>query len=224
MPKKGYQQSGDHKQKIKIANSSRLRSEETKRKISTALKGKTIGRHLSIKHKYKISIALKGKHPSEETKCKISISNSGKVVSEETKHKMSLSHKHMRHPRKIRTDNGIVILGFSSDEERFLSWTKRLDNGCLIWEGSNNGRYGVFFHSHTREYSHRWAYRHFVSDFNKELLICHHCDTPLCVEPSHLFAGTSFDNLRDAAVKGRLSTSKHRKLKSAKLEIINAIQ
>jgi hypothetical protein len=40
-------------------------------------------------------------------------------------------------------------------------------------------------------------------DLQDELLICHHCDNPLCFNPEHLFPGTSLDNNRDMAGKGR---------------------
>lgn len=40
------------------------------------------------------------------------------------------------------------------------------------------------------------------------MLVCHRCDTPLCVRPSHLFLGTSADNTRDSITKGRQPQSK----------------
>jgi hypothetical protein len=35
------------------------------------------------------------------------------------------------------------------------------------------------------------------------MFACHHCDTPLCVNPHHLFHGTQKDNIQDAMKKGR---------------------
>jgi hypothetical protein len=37
-------------------------------------------------------------------------------------------------------------------------------------------------------------------------LICHRCDRPLCINPSHLFIGSPRDNTQDMIRKGRRAT------------------
>lgn len=52
--------------------------------------------------------------------------------------------------------------------------------------------------------AHRAAYELMVGKIPMGAQICHTCDVRCCVNPDHLFVGTRFDNMRDAAKKGRL--------------------
>lgn len=81
--------------------------------------------------------------------------------------------------------------------------------GCRLWLGAtrHNGKGGECYGQarlHERKWqAHRLSYHFFVGPIPAGALICHRCDTPLCVEPSHLFAGTHLDNMRDMHKKGR---------------------
>lgn len=47
--------------------------------------------------------------------------------------------------------------------------------------------------------------------------VCHSCDTPLCVNPNHLFLGTHLRNMQDKASKGRSHRPSGRKNPKSKL-------
>jgi hypothetical protein len=75
------------------------------------------------------------------------------------------------------------------------------DSGCWIWQGVRNeqgyGRLGSMF-------AHRlaWELEHDES-IPSGKVICHRCDNPSCVNPSHLFLGNQQDNVKDRQRKGR---------------------
>lgn len=78
---------------------------------------------------------------------------------------------------------------------------------CWIWIGKirPNG-YGMSWNgaSHKEIRAHRASY--FIEFGYTHLDVCHRCDNPPCVRPSHLFAGTKRDNLHDMHSKGRQFT------------------
>ena len=85
-------------------------SEETRKKISEALKGRTLsedhkasmrGRVTSKNVRAKLSAANMGHEVSEETRKKISAGHLGKIVSEETKAKMRANAKKLAKKRKL---------------------------------------------------------------------------------------------------------------------------
>lgn len=89
-------------------------------------------------------------------------------------------------------------------EERFLRHVEKTD-GCWLWTASKtkNG-YGFFSWGGCRRImAHRAAYKLFVGEVEDNLVVCHTCDNPSCVNPGHLFKATQKENIQDMFNKGR---------------------
>lgn len=83
---------------------------------------------------------------------------------------------------------------------------RRSERECWLWQAGTTRGYGQFHLTEERKpvYAHRVAWVIAHGPIPENLAVLHHCDVPLCVNPSHLFLGTQQDNLTDARQKGRL--------------------
>ena len=89
--------------------------------------------------------------------------------------------------------------------ERFWSHVQILGlDDCWLWQAAVVKGYGKFKADNRKMLaSHRIAYELTYGPVPDGLLVCHECDTPLCCNPKHLFAGTPKDNTQDMIKKGR---------------------
>ncbi len=77
------------------------------------------------------------------------------------------------------------------------------ENGCWEWKAKKdkNG-YGIIYATKNTR-AHRFSYELYHGKIFENLIICHKCDNPPCVNPDHLFMGTHKDNAQDRQQKNR---------------------
>lgn len=79
-----------------------------------------------------------------------------------------------------------------------------LNTGCWLWSGSMSTKiYGGMRYRGIPSRVHRVSWIVHRGEIPTGLCVCHRCDTPLCVNPAHLFLGTRRDNNLDRTRKGR---------------------
>src|SRR5262245_15589455 len=92
-------------------------------------------------------------------------------------------------------------------EQRFWRYVERApDDQCWLWQGSlgSTGYGQLRGNGRTTLKAHRISWQIHRGPIPPGMSVLHHCDSPPCVNPAHLFVGTQTDNMADAARKGRI--------------------
>lgn len=88
--------------------------------------------------------------------------------------------------------------------EKLGKYIPEPNSGCWLWLGSvDKDGYGTIRRpdgAHLK--AHRESYRYHCEDPGEDQVL-HHCDTPCCINPSHLYRGDPALNGRDKRVRMR---------------------
>lgn len=83
------------------------------------------------------------------------------------------------------------------------------NSGCWIWLGAvNSGGYGTIRIGPKTRLAHRVMVEQVRGQIPDGMLVCHSCDVPPCINPDHLWLGSSQDNSDDCVKKNRFPNRK----------------
>ena len=120
-------------------------------------------------------------------------------------------------------DCALAARRYTPEQAAAAFWAKvNKTEGCWLWTGAKERwGYGRCNPMRKQMTAHRYAWEltHGVT-LTPDQLLLHHCDTPLCVRPDHLWIGTNKDNMVDCQRKGRNSTAQ---LKPEQVRIIRRL-
>ena len=100
---------------------------------------------------------------------------------------------------------GLDLVLSEEEYERFWSKVEAVpDSSCWLWMSTlHPAGYGAVTIRGVSYRAHRVAYVLHIGAIPDGMFVCHRCDTPRCVRPSHLFVGTPQENMTDSKKKGR---------------------
>lgn len=92
--------------------------------------------------------------------------------------------------------------------ERITQFWEKVDkqsgDSCWLWRAFRNPLgYGMFGVKRDVRLAHRIMYELVYGAIPDGMCVLHRCDNPSCVNPSHLYLGSRFDNNRDKMSRGR---------------------
>jgi len=118
-------------------------------------------------------------------------------------------------PKHLYVKNKDLAKDWNIDDKltkRFWKKANILDeNSCWEWKaGLDSKGYGSFGINYKSIRAPRVAYMILYGKYSipEGMSVCHACDNRKCVNPSHLFIGSNYDNVQDRHTKGRDGSAK----------------
>ena len=197
---------------------------ETSMRKRMNLKGKKFGRLLVIK-RCKEHVTESG-YISPRWKCICDCGNTKiirqqRLVNGTTK---SCGCLHLEWAKKHGSQLNLIV-----DEKQYILDRIEINKKTECWEWTGtcffNGYARAFLSSRKgkkySQHANRMSYEVFIGNIPKNMMVCHKCDNPKCVNPEHLFLGSHKDNMADMVKKKRsVSGNRHPNSKLKEKDII----
>jgi len=108
--------------------------------------------------------------------------------------------------------------------DRMAQYVVETSSECTQWTGGKDkDGYPIFWYEGKTRHAARVLWELLNGSIPKDLIIRHTCDTPECLEPSHLTLGTHKDNTRDMIIRQR-DGGFNRKITADAVKQINAMR
>lgn len=104
--------------------------------------------------------------------------------------------------------------------DRFQSFIGPGPGDCLNWLGFTQSGYGRIRMNGGQYIATRLAYFIAYKVDPGQLMVCHECNNPLCVNHEHLYLGTNSENIKQAFLDGR---NNHRGINSPNSKLTEEI-
>jgi hypothetical protein len=88
-------------------------------------------------------------------------------------------------------------------KKKFWSKVKESQDGCRVWTGTLRNGYGRIGYQRKQISCTRLIWEWNNGPIPDQMLVCHKCDNPSCVNIDHLFLGNAKENMDDCVRKKR---------------------